>query len=152
MIHALIMIAAMSMPGHLLAARGDYQYDASTGTCHDAAGIRGYNVVDLDELFTSREGAPGEFPARSAECVDFSGVTFGDYIGLEYPIVKNWNFAGANFTRAVVSFVKIVDADLRGVDLTGLTLSYGFISGTVDEHTRALGVCRLDRMRVTCLH
>ena len=132
-----------------------YFYQVKSGECINAKGEKGYNTIELDILFDgvdeSQLSSPKYQPKqayknKNAECVDFSNFDFNRIIKLSYVRLEKWNFRGAKLDGAAFAFAKMIDADLRGARLSGISIGYTYISGKIDQFTEYPKVCVLHRI------
>ena len=136
-------------------------YQAKTGECINAKGEKGFNQIRLSYLFdgldetqlSSTNYQPKRaYENKDAECTDFSNFDFNRIIKLSYVRLNEWNFKGSKLDGAAFAFAKMVNADLRGAKLSGISIGYTYISGQVDRFTEYPKICvlrRLGREQVT---
>lgn len=131
------LVACVTAGGESVrAATGTFQYDSETGKCRDSRGQVGMNAPDPATLFATKDEETNTYTGGNAECVDFSSFQFQDHIGLEYPVLDQWNFRGAKFAKAKVSFANFTNGDFAGADLRELKYGYATIQGQGDAYTR----------------
>ena len=130
-------------------------YQAKTGECINAKGEKGFNQIHLSSLFDGLDKAQLSSPNyqpkqvyenKDAECTDFSNFDFNHIIKLSYVRLDKWNFKGSNLDGAAFAFAKMIDADLRGAKLSGISIGYTYISGQVDRFTEYPKVCVLRQL------
>jgi hypothetical protein len=102
-----------------------FRYDAETGGCRNAAGESGSNDIPLAIIRETRDG----------ECATVSGALNGSDVG--YPRLVGWKLAGADLSRASLSFALLLDADLRGARLSGWEAGYVRVTAVTDAFTGA---------------
>lgn len=118
----------------------EFRYDTATGSCKNAAGTAGNNAYPLELVRETKQG----------ECVVFAkgDLNSGD---LGYPDLSGWLLAGADLSRAGIHFANLLDADLRGANMSGFSFGYAKVVGQVDEHTKApQGSCKTEAMKLAC--
>jgi hypothetical protein len=59
-------------------------------------------------------------------------------VDVGYPSLMGWNLRGAALAGASLSFAMLLDADLRGSDLTDFMPDYHAITATIDAHTTGI--------------
>ena len=106
-------------PGALAKKR---TYDGAAGNCFstDAMGTP-FTVASVRETKNGECGMPMH-----------DDIDEGD--GAE-PILRGWNLRGATLSTGL-HFAHLVDADLRGADLSALDYGYATITGQIDSFTK----------------
>lgn len=117
-----------------------FHYDLDSGRCIDGAGIEGRQAVTVPML---RETGDGECATVSAgQHVDPSPLIPGrvllNEIDVGYPSLVDWNLKGATLAGTSLYFAMLLEADLRGTDLTGFMPGYHAITATIDAHTTGI--------------
>lgn len=104
-----------------------YRYDARTGTCRDAKGEQGRNTTTLEALKASGKG----------QCVDFakSGIaSLND--GGNFVTFEGWDLRGADLSDVTLTYTLLQKADLRGANLSKMRFFYYCLAGRTDRYTR----------------
>lgn len=125
---------------------GRFRYNLETGSCENGAGKTGLNDIPLREVIASKDG----------ECVRFRGMISkpggihrdGDFDRL--------NFKGADFNEAMLNYVVINDADLRGAKMRDFQFGYGQFWGRIDQFSELpqgdlARDCRVENGALFCL-
>lgn len=114
-------------------------YDDEVGHCVDNHGETARNTIPLAVV---RETGLGE-------CVDFGGEALNAN-DLGNPVLAGWNLRGAHLDTAGLSFASLIDADLRGAQLSRFAFGYAVITGTIDEATAPPAPCTVDGDQLAC--
>jgi hypothetical protein len=114
-------------------------YDDEVGHCVDDHGDVARNTIPLAVV---RETGFGE-------CVDVGGEALNAN-DLGYPVLAGWNLRGAHLDTAGLSFASLIDADLRGTQLSQIAFGYAVITGTIDEATAPPAPCTVDGDQLAC--
>lgn len=111
-----------------------FSYDGQSGTCKNCEGAIGYNQINLEQIRKSKD----------AECISISKIELllllGDSVEIPtrfgYEKLTNYNFKGSILDSCELFFNHIIDADLRGTNLSTLQYGYAFVTGKKDNFTK----------------
>src|SRR5262245_16608275 len=117
-----------------------FRYDLASGRCVDAAGVEGRQPVTVPMLRETRDGECATLTAgRHVEPEPLiRGQVVLNEIDVGYPSLVGWNLRGAALAGGGLYFAMLLDADLRGTDLTGFMPGYHAITATIDAHTTGI--------------
>ena len=151
-----ISAQAAGSKGQQTPVTDSYKYNESTGKCLNKLGKEGFNTMNPRILFAHPVGktkaSGGTYTGVDAECVDFSNVDLGHWIGIAYAGLVTWSFKGANFQGTGFYFAGIAGSDLRGANLSGIQYGYAHIEGTTDNFTTipTTGTCSNVDNQLSC--
>lgn len=127
-----------------------FQYDTQSGQCTDENGIEGLNRSSVEYV---RE-------TKDAECTHLGWAALNEMVPFDTEL-KEWNLRGAVLEESWLSaspnadlspaHVMLTNADLRGADLSKLSVPDGMIEGRFDEHTKMPELdCLVEGDRIDC--
>jgi hypothetical protein len=117
-----------------------FHYDLDSGRCIDAAGAEGRQAVTVPMLRETRDGECAILSAGRHVDADplMPGRVVLNEIALGAHTLVGWNLKGASLAGGSLYFAVLLDADLRGADLSEFMAGYHNITGAIDAHTRGL--------------
>ncbi|MCB1177731.1 MAG: pentapeptide repeat-containing protein, partial [Leptospiraceae bacterium] len=126
-----------------------YKYDPLKGKCFDANGKEGLNELNLSQIQKTKNG----------ECVNFGNL---DLILLmpeipeskrfAYNLIKEFNFKGADLSKAKLHFNNIEECDFSGAILDGFEFGYTSIQAKIDNFTKVPRECKkLTKQKIECI-
>ncbi|MCX6127783.1 MAG: hypothetical protein NTX25_01810 [Proteobacteria bacterium] len=121
-------VACTSIMAHTKSA--SFHFEESSQTCRDESGHEGLNAFDpaiIFDGFASTQKAV-RIQGRDASCMNFSGVAFHNYIGVNYSVLEDWDFRGSDFTNAELQFNFIVNGKFKGSKLDAFKIGYGRVT------------------------
>ena len=130
---AILALITFSCAEDIAAPDGDphqFFYNTATGKCENYRGEQGYNKFDLEKART-----------KDCECMDLSHQqlfaldTSHVFSCLSWSL-DNFNFRGARLDSAWFFSGTILNADLRGADISTFQYNFSSVTGYVDQFTR----------------
>jgi hypothetical protein len=125
-----ICIHGCILAQHSIESKAPFVYDKASSQCIDSDGTQGLNPFVPERLFRGISKASREqrWPARNAQCIDFSSVNFQDFLGVNYHVLVGWDFRGANFSDAEFLFNFIENGLFAGSNVELLSIGYGRVT------------------------
>jgi hypothetical protein len=107
-----------------------FKYDTHTSKCVDSEGTEGLNPFEPEILFKgiTPEARGVRWPTRLAQCIDFSTVKFHEFLGVNYNVLVEWDFRGAIFTEAELTFNFIENGLFIGSNIGAMQIGYGRVT------------------------
>lgn len=112
----------------------EFMYDEESGVCKNSSGKAGFNEIDLDLIRATKDCECMKF--TRIEVLDLKGDTIQIPRRLAYEELRGYNFKGAVLDSCELFFNNIIEADLRGADLSTLQYGYAVVTGRIDEFTK----------------
>lgn len=125
-----LLLATFPVYAEAKKGNGSFRFDEKKLRCVDAKGQEGLNSFDAAVLFKDipSNARNQRWPKRDAQCVNFSGVKFEDYLGANYCVLVGWDFRGSKFAGAELNFNFIEDGLLAGSTVEELSIGYGRVT------------------------
>lgn len=128
----------------------EFRYDEKSGVCKNCEGNIGYNNVNLEQIRKSKD----------AECLYLSKLELlllmGDSVEIpgrsSYQKLTKYNLKGSALDSCELFFNNILEADLRGTNLSTLQYGYAFVTGRIDIFTKVpgTGTIKINGDSITC--
>jgi len=129
---SLSFILLVLMAFQLVQKPTTYKYNAKSGKCLNEKGKKGLNPLNLKVVQQT----------KNCECMDLGTIDLVELLPditdankFGYNKLKDFNFRGANLSKAKLHFNDIENADFSGAIVAGFSYGYAHINGKIDKYT-----------------
>ncbi len=127
-----LLVYCAGTPTSAIKIEKRFVFDEASGRCLNVDKIEGLNPLIAKDLFQgiTPQDRNKRWPARDAQCTDFSNVRFTDFLGSNYNTLVHWDFRGSKFTGAKLLFSFIDGGLFKGSSVDQITVGYGRITAS----------------------